>query len=61
MKAPESVSLAWRKSSYSATDNGCVEVAWDVSATLVRDSKDRSVGALAVQQAQWQAFLARVR
>jgi len=31
MHAPEQHTDPWRTSSYSATDNGCVEVAWRTS------------------------------
>ncbi|MGH3328452.1 MAG: DUF397 domain-containing protein [Streptomycetales bacterium] len=53
---------AWRKSSYSGSDNNCVEVAplaggrW-----AVRDSKDRRGPALVCTPAGWRAFVGAAR
>ncbi|MFI1434371.1 DUF397 domain-containing protein [Streptomyces lydicus] len=49
----------WHKSSYSGdNDANCVEVADnDVSAVLVRDTKDHGKGVLAVTPAGWSAFV----
>jgi predicted secreted Zn-dependent protease len=53
-------SLAWRKSSASASGN-CVEVAVDGPTVLVRDTKDNEAGAvLAFTEAEWKAFLSGV-
>lgn len=50
--------LAWFKSSYSAGNGGeCVEVAVDPSSVHVRDSKDTTRAALAVQPTAWTAFV----
>ncbi|MEV5430524.1 DUF397 domain-containing protein [Streptomyces sp. NPDC052701] len=50
--------LAWFKSSYSAGDGGeCVEVAVRPARVHVRDSKDTTRAALAVQPAAWAAFV----
>ncbi|MGK5497376.1 DUF397 domain-containing protein [Streptomyces sp. URMC 125] len=51
-------SLAWFKSSYSAGDGGeCVEVAVCPGKVHVRDSKDITRAALAVEPAAWAAFV----
>lgn len=54
------VSQAWRKSSYSANTDNCVEVA-PGAAWLVRDTKDREGGQLAVATPAWKTFLSQVR
>jgi adenosylmethionine-8-amino-7-oxononanoate aminotransferase len=52
---PES---AWFKSSYSTGSGGeCVEVAVRPARVHVRDSKDTTRAALAVQPAAWAAFV----
>ncbi|MGQ4360775.1 DUF397 domain-containing protein [Streptomyces sp. SAS_272] len=52
---PES---AWFKSSYSTGSGGeCVEVATRPGAVHVRDSKDTTRAALAVQPTAWTAFV----
>lgn len=50
----------WRKSARSDNDTGCVEVANNSELTLVRDTKDRRGGHLAVPAAAWQAFIERL-
>ncbi|MDT0342695.1 DUF397 domain-containing protein [Streptomyces litchfieldiae] len=52
-------SLAWRKSSYSGSENGaCVEVADGIPHVIpVRDSKNLTAPALAFPAAQWQQFV----
>ncbi|MEV6825341.1 DUF397 domain-containing protein [Amycolatopsis sp. NPDC051102] len=50
----------WRKSSYSAAGNECVEVAIIGDGAAVRDSKDPRGGFFAVPSAGWSAFLAAV-
>ncbi|MFE2105133.1 DUF397 domain-containing protein [Kitasatospora sp. NPDC059463] len=53
---------AWRKSSYSAQQGQCVEVAIGSSGRVpVRDSKDPEGPALAFSACAWQSFLAGVR
>ncbi|KRD00686.1 MULTISPECIES: DUF397 domain-containing protein [Streptomyces] len=50
--------LAWFKSSYSAGNGGeCVEVAARPGTVHVRDSKDTTRAALAVQPTAWTAFV----
>ncbi|HKN56484.1 MAG TPA: DUF397 domain-containing protein [Amycolatopsis sp.] len=43
--------LTWVKSSYSATDENCVEVAFAEPAVLIRDSKDPGGGVLKLTKA----------
>ncbi|TWG08823.1 DUF397 domain-containing protein [Saccharopolyspora dendranthemae] len=47
----------WRKSSYSATQNECVEVAITSTAIGVRDTKDRTGGTLVFDNTTWSTFL----
>ncbi|MEV7731035.1 DUF397 domain-containing protein [Streptomyces sp. NPDC088921] len=50
--------LAWRRSSYSSEEGGeCVEVAASPGTVHVRDSKDTTRAALAVQPTAWTAFV----
>ncbi|MFD9289853.1 DUF397 domain-containing protein [Streptomyces sp. NPDC060030] len=50
--------LVWRKSSYSSEEGGeCVEVATRPARVHVRDSKDTTGAALAVEPAAWAAFV----
>ncbi|MFH9174358.1 DUF397 domain-containing protein [Streptomyces albogriseolus] len=50
--------LVWFKSSYSAGDGGeCVEVAAVPAKVHVRDSKDTTRAALAVEPTAWAAFV----
>ncbi len=52
----------WRKSSYSNSTGGCVEVAEAWLTVGVRDSKQHGTGpVLAFSAAAWQAFLAQVK
>ncbi|MCY9786907.1 DUF397 domain-containing protein [Nocardiopsis sp. EMB25] len=54
--------LTFRKSSYSATQNDCVEVAHLSRGAAVRDTKSRELGHLAFADAhEWHAFLASAR
>lgn len=61
MHAPDQRTDGWRKSTYSATDNGCVEVAWQAPAALVRDSKDPATGTLTPQRPAWHTLLHSLR
>jgi hypothetical protein len=55
---PDSDGLTWFKSSYSAGDGGqCVEVAVGIGTVHVRDSKDTTRAALAVEPTAWSAFV----
>lgn len=51
---------SFRKSSYSGSSNpACVEIGFETSAVLMRDSKDRGRGpVLRFTVAEWEAFLA---
>ncbi|QIJ65193.1 DUF397 domain-containing protein [Streptomyces sp. JB150] len=50
--------LVWRKSRYSSEEGGeCVEVAVRPARVHVRDSKDTTRAALAVQPTAWAAFV----
>ncbi|MBL7487422.1 DUF397 domain-containing protein [Frankia sp. AgB1.9] len=52
----------WRKSSYSATQTNCVEVAVLPDGTrVVRDSKDPDGPVLQFTRAEWAAFLSGAR
>lgn len=57
----ELASAAWFKSTYSAPNNDCVEVADLDGAVAVRDSKDPAAGALAFSPAAFAAFVRDVR
>ena len=55
---PPICQLTWRKSSYSSEEGGeCVEVAASPGAVHVRDSKDTTRAALAVDPTAWTAFV----
>ncbi|QGV80897.1 DUF397 domain-containing protein [Streptomyces ficellus] len=55
---PDTDGLGWFRSSYSAGDGGqCVEVAVSPASVHVRDSKDTTRAALAVQPTTWTAFV----
>jgi nitrite reductase/ring-hydroxylating ferredoxin subunit len=54
------VEVGWHKSSYSTNNGDCVEVAAELAQVLVRDTKDRAAGALAVAPSGWRALLADV-
>ncbi|WP_159767026.1 DUF397 domain-containing protein [Streptomyces sp. HM190] len=50
--------LVWVKSSYSGAEGGqCVEVAASFARVHVRDSKDTTRAALAVDPTAWTAFV----
>ncbi|SDP70334.1 protein of unknown function [Actinopolyspora xinjiangensis] len=53
--------LQWRKSSRSTGGGNCVEVGFAASAVLVRDTKDRDGGTLAVSPTAWQSFLTTLK
>ncbi|MEV6445584.1 DUF397 domain-containing protein [Amycolatopsis sp. NPDC051716] len=50
----------WRKSSYSASQSECVEVAL-APVVGVRDTKDREGGELTIPAEAWAVFTRRVR
>lgn len=52
---------AWRTSTHSSSNGGdCIEVADSLPTILVRDTKDRDRGILAVRPEAWSAFVAHV-
>jgi hypothetical protein len=51
----------WRKSSHSADQGNCVEVATLTACVLVRDSKKHNSPVVKMTSAEWESFLARVR
>ncbi|MFF2381587.1 DUF397 domain-containing protein [Streptomyces sp. NPDC058108] len=57
-KSGPAPALVWVKSSYSGAEGGqCVEVAANPTSIHVRDSKDTTRAALAVQPTAWTAFV----
>ncbi|MGA4849379.1 DUF397 domain-containing protein [Streptomyces sp. G5(2025)] len=63
-EAPSDAQLAaasWFKSSYSAADNECVEVAHIQSWVGVRDSKDLHRDGMAITAAAFAAFVESVK
>ena len=61
MTASESPFVAWRKSSKSADNGACLEVAHTGDAVGVRDSKDPVGPVLIFDQATWLAFVSDVK
>jgi Domain of unknown function (DUF397) len=55
------ITFKWRKSSYSADQGNCIEIATQNAYVLVRDSNDHNGPMLEVASAQWENFLARIR
>lgn len=53
--------MEFRKSSYSATESHCVEIADIPGTSAIRDTKHRDLGALAFPSAEWRAFIDAVR
>jgi hypothetical protein len=54
------VEIAWRKSSYSASNGGCVEIGWpEADGVAVRDTKQNGTGPiLSFPTTDWRSFLA---
>ena len=50
----------WRKATYSAEANDCVEVADDLSVGMFRDTKDPEGGTLVLPRGSFDAFLSAV-
>ncbi|WP_423202218.1 DUF397 domain-containing protein [Herbihabitans rhizosphaerae] len=77
MTLPEPDGLVWRKSSYSASNGDCVEVAWRkssysgtngncvevawVDGIALRDSKNDSGPTIVFSGPEWRAFLRLAR
>jgi hypothetical protein len=53
--------LLWRKSSHSGGGNDCVEIAADITATAVRDSKNPDGPQLRFGAAGWVSFVGLAR
>ncbi len=53
--------MDWIKSSYSANEGQCVEIATLDNGTAIRDSKDPAGPVLRFTSAQWRAFLGAVK
>lgn len=52
--------LVWRKSSFSGSNGGCVEVAWPEQDTAVRDSKNTDGPTLTFPRAHWHSLIRSV-
>jgi hypothetical protein len=61
VRTPNLLNATWRKSTYSAANGTCVEIAVAESVVGVRDSKKADAGHLTVPAAVWNAFVAAVR
>jgi hypothetical protein len=53
--------MTWRKSSYSDNGGQCVEVGNDHQVVMVRDTKNRDAGTLAVSAGDWRQFTERLK
>ncbi|MGJ7906875.1 DUF397 domain-containing protein [Actinopolyspora sp. H202] len=55
-------SVDWRKSTRSSGGaNNCIEVGFATSTVLVRDTKAREGGTLALSPTTWQSFLSTLK
>lgn len=62
MRSVNLTSMPWKKSSYSAANGDCVEVAHFIDGHIgVRDSKNVSMPALGFTPAGWQMFVAEIK
>ena len=61
MPAPDDEKPLWRKSSRSANNGACVEVAELTGAVLVRDSTDPDGPRLRFDRGTWREFVGSVR
>lgn len=52
--------MRWRKSSFSAGDANCVELAWRGAEAVIRDSKNPDAGRLSVSARAFRQLLAVV-
>jgi Domain of unknown function (DUF397) len=56
MLSTQPVNAGWRVSTWSKSDN-CVEIANNDAAVLIRDTKNRTGGVLAVPSTVWEGFI----
>ncbi|MFJ9032650.1 DUF397 domain-containing protein [Streptomyces sp. NPDC102274] len=62
MTSDEFDGARWHKSTYSGSDNGCVERGQlRTGRQAVRDTKDRARGTVVFASAPWQTFVNAVR
>ncbi|MET9794561.1 DUF397 domain-containing protein [Nocardiopsis alba] len=61
MPLPQAEALIFRKSSYSANESACVEVADIPGASAVRDSQNPDSGHLTFSSSEWTALLTTTR
>jgi Domain of unknown function (DUF397) len=61
MRSVDLHNQSWRKSSFSAADENCIEVGELDGFIGVRDSKDVSQPSLSFTSAQWQAFVGGIK
>jgi hypothetical protein len=61
MTAPDIAESRWRKSSRSAANGACVEIAELTGAVAVRDSKDPHGPRLRFDRGSWRAFISGVQ
>jgi hypothetical protein len=59
--APQGRAVLWRKSTRSAGNGACVEVATPGDAVAVRDSKDQQGPVLQFSASAWRDFIGSVR
>jgi hypothetical protein len=58
---PEVPNYLWFKSTRSASNGNCVEVAFAVQMVAIRDSKDPTGPVLRFTRSAWQDFLTSIR
>ncbi|AUS81921.1 DUF397 domain-containing protein [Actinoalloteichus sp. AHMU CJ021] len=61
MNAMDLTTACWRKSSHSANNGVCVEVAGGADWAAIRDSKNPDGGALLLDHAQYRSFIRSVK
>ncbi|SDK62805.1 protein of unknown function [Actinopolyspora mzabensis] len=53
--------VIWHTSSYSGNNGTCVEVGFATSTVLIRDTKNREGGTIALSSITWQSFLSTLK